>query len=77
MRKFLKSSVGNRILTEIKKIVTDNHYKTTYEPIRIDRSSCRVLFSLTATGIIFKPVQRSGLKKHYFVKTNLAALLRD
>ena len=38
------SSVRILCAMDDKKILMDNHYETIYEPVGIDRSSCRVFF---------------------------------
>ena len=42
MSDYFLSSFGHIILTELNKNPTENHFRTIYEPVTINRSSCRV-----------------------------------
>ena len=44
--------MGNQILTELKKIITENHNKTIYKPVKIGYSSLRVMYIFQMTSIL-------------------------
>ena len=49
LRMIFWSFFGHKILPELKTILTDNHYKTMFKPVRIGYCPCRVVSRLNSS----------------------------
>ena len=60
------SSFGHKIPTELETILRKNHFKTIYEPVRINRPSYRVKLGMTGPSPLGARTATQGRNSNYY-----------